>query len=370
MNIYKRGKTWTFVVEGPKIGGRRNRITKGGFKTKKACEKEAIALEHELNLTGSAYRDNNILYIDLVNDFLEYHKQVVKKTTFITSKGFINHSKSFFKNYLIKDIKVIDCQKFINSLIAKNLSPNYIKDIFNRMKQVFNYGNDIIEVINYKPNFNKVILPKIITKVRDDILTDIEINNILEKYKGTIYYYIFQVAIMTGMRKGEILALTWDKIDLEKNLIYVDKTLTSLRELTSPKTSGSIRIIPMSSPLKKILLDLKNFTKRKLNFSLDQNKIVLSEKEDLDFLFRNPKGVYINIYCMTHKIAKEPFHMHQFRHYFATKLINSGVPIAEVSKILGHAEISTTLKMYVGTTKNVNLTDKLNEIFGQQMDNK
>ena len=87
-------------------------------------------------------------------------------------------------------------------------------------------------------------------------------------------------------------------------------------------------------------------------------------------MFRNPKGSYVNIYYVTSTLAKEPFHMHQFRHYFATKLINSGIPIAEVSKILGHAEISTTLKMYVGTNKNVDLTDKLNEIFGQQMDNK
>lgn len=370
MNIYKRGKTWTFVVEGPKIGGRRNRITKGGFKTKKACEKEAIALEHELNLTGSAYRDNNILYVDLVNDFLEYHKQVVKKTTFITSKKFIKYSTKYFENYLIKDIKVIDCQKFVNSLIAKNLDAMTIKLIFNKVKQIFAYGNDISEVIYYKPNFNKVILPKVTSKVRDDILTDTEINSILEKYKGTIYYYIFQVAIMTGMRKGEILALTWDKIDLEKNLIYVDKTLTTFNELTSPKNLSSIRTIPINSSLKKILLELKNFTEVKLNFSLEENKIILSEEEDLDFLFRTPSGTYITIFKLTHQITKEFFHMHQFRHYFATKLINAGIPVAEVSRILGHAQIATTLKMYVGTTKNINLTNKLDAIFGQQMDNK
>lgn len=370
MYIYKRGKTWTYVVEGPKDDKARNRITKGGFKTKKECEKEAIALEHELNLTGSAYRDNKILYTDLANEFLTYHKQLVKKTSFKTSQGFIKYSVEYFENYLIKDIKVIDCQKFINSLIAKNLDAMSIKLIFNKVKQIFVYGNDIVEVINYKPNFNKVILPKITSKVRDDILTDSEINNILEKYKGTIYYYIFQVAIMTGMRKGELLALTWDKIDFKNNLIHVDKTLTIFNELTPPKNLSSIRTIPISSSLKEILVELKNFTKVKLNFSLEGNKIILSEKEDLDFLFRNSKGAYVNIYYATYIITKEPFHMHQFRHYFATKLINAGIPVAEVSKILGHAQISTTLKMYVGTNKNVNLTDKLDAIFGQQMDNK
>ncbi len=370
MNVYKRGKTWTYVIEGPIINGKRNRITKGGFKTKKEAQQEGIFVENELNINGSSYKDNKILYTDLVRDFLNYHKQLVKKTTFKNSQLLLKRSTDYFKNYLVKDIKVIDCQKFVNSLIDRDLNSMYIKLIFNKVKQVFTFGNDIAEVINYRPNFNKVILSKITTKVRDDILTEDEINSILEKYKGTIYYYIFQVAILTGMRKGEILALTWDKIDFKNNLIYVDRTITVYKELTTPKNLSSIRIVPMSSYLKSILLELKDFIKTKLNFSLDKNKIVLSHTEDLDFIFRNPEGSYITISKLALEIKNESFHMHQFRHYFATKLINAGIPVAEVSKILGHAQISTTLKMYVGTNKNINLTNKLDFIFGQQIDNK
>lgn len=370
MNVYKRGKTWTYVIEGPLINGKRNRITKGGFKTKKEAQQEGIFVENEMNIKGSSYKDNKILYTDLVKDFLIYHEKIVKKTTFRNSQLLLKHSTKYFKNYLIKDIKVIDCQKFVNSLIDRNLNPMYIKLIFNKITQVFDFGNDIAEVINYRPNFNKVILSKVTTKVRDDILTDKEINEILEKYKGTIYYYIFQVAILTGMRKGEILALTWDKIDFKNNLIHVDKTLTIYGELTSPKNLSSIRTIPMSFYLKSILLELKDFIKIKLNFTLDKNKIVLSEVEDLNFLFRNTEGGYITISKLARKLKKESFHMHQFRHYFATKLINSGIPIAEISKLLGHSQISTTLKMYVGTNKHVDLTSKLDNIFGQQMDNK
>lgn len=58
INIYKRGKTWTYIVEGPYINNKRNRITKGGYKTKKECEKDAIALEHELNISEHYYKDN------------------------------------------------------------------------------------------------------------------------------------------------------------------------------------------------------------------------------------------------------------------------------------------------------------------------
>lgn len=268
-------------------------------------------------------------------------------------------------------MKVIDFQKFVNYLALKNFDPMYIKLIFNKVKQVFNYGNDISEIINYKPNFNKVILPKVTSKIRDDILTEKQIQNILQKYKNTIHYYIFQVAIQTGMRSGEILALTWDKIDFKNNIIYVDRTLTPFNNLTSPKNSSSIRQIPMNFNLSLILLELKNLNLKKLYFSLDKsNKIILSNKNDLDFIFRNKKGGYINSNDILRLTNDEFFHMHQFRHYFATKLINSGIPVAEVSKILGHAQISTTLKMYVGTNKNMDISNKLDEIFGQQNDNK
>lgn len=302
--------------------------------------------------------------------FLEYHKNNVRETTFLSSTGQLSYSIEFFKDYLIKDIKVLDLQNFINSL---DLKPSTLKLVFTKVKQVFNFGNDIAEVINYRPNFNKVILPKTVSKVRNDILTEDEINSILDDYKDTVYYYIFKFALLTGMRKGEILALTWDKIDFEKNVIIVNKNLNGFKKLTLPKNNSSIREVPMSNLLKDLLLELKEFTKNKMNYSLDGEDVIISNNNELDFLFRSEYGEFITTSKIDTIFAwnyKRKYHFHQFRHYFATKLINSGIPIAEVSKILGHAEISTTLKMYVGTNNSENITNKLDKIFGQQMDNK
>ncbi|MBL7575418.1 site-specific integrase [Peptoniphilus asaccharolyticus] len=306
----------------------------------------------------------------MANMFLEYHKNNVRETTFVSSAYQLSYSIEFFKDYLIKDIKVLDLQNFINSL---DLKPSTIKLVFSKVKQVFNFGNDIAEVINYKPKFNKVILPKTTSKVRNDILNEDEINSILNDFIETIYYYIFKFALLTGMRKGEILALKWDKIDFENNIIIVNKNLNRFNKLTLPKNNSSIRVVPMSNLLKDLLLELKKFIKTKINYSLECDNIVISENNELDFVFRNEYGEFIttnDIDNLFKRRYKSKYHFHQFRHYFATKLINTGIPIADVAKILGHAQVTTTLKMYVGTNKSETLATKLDVIFGQQMDNK
>lgn len=302
-----------------------------------------------------------------------YYKNTVRETTYNNGVYQIKKINNFFKDYLVKDIKVLDIQKFLNSLTKEGLQPITIKLIFNKLTRVFDYGIDIAEIINYRPNFNKIKLPTINSYIRSDILNEKDIEIILNKLEGSIYWYIVQVAMLTGMRKGEILALTWDKIDFKNNIIIVNKSLTYLNTLTLPKNYSSIRKIPMSNKLKNILLDLKSFTLKKSNFSLDGEKIIISNNPGLDFIFRDENGDFITSTYFNYffnKNFKSKYHFHQFRHYFATTLITSGIPIQQVSKFLGHAQISTTLKMYVGTNKNINMINKLDEIFGQQNDNK
>ncbi|MDD7319289.1 MAG: site-specific integrase [Prevotellaceae bacterium] len=363
MNIYKRGKTWTYVIEGPYVGGKRNRITKGGFKTKKEAQKEATAKEHELNVTGKLFKDTNLLFKEVVEQFLEYYKNTVRNTTFYNVNSMVNKINNYFGDYKIKDITVLDIQNFVNELEKENLKPGYIKEIIAKLKLIYNFTKDIAELIYMTPNFKKVKLPKNKVKVRNDILTEDEIQQALEVADGTIYYYLIQLAIITGARRGELLALTWDNIDLKNQVIHIRNNLTPFNKLTPPKNYASIRDLNFGKKTLDILLELKFFTKKKHSYTLDENNnIELSYEPDLDFIFRNPDGGFLttdNVHYYFYRY--QTCHMHQFRHYNATQLINNGIPIAEVSRRLGHSQIKTTLNIYVGQNQKIS-KDNINKI--------
>ena len=141
----------------------------------------------------------------------------------------------------------------------------------------------------------------------------------------------------TGLRIGEVLALTPDDVDFKNKTISVSKTKLVNGELGSPKTLSSIRTIEISDFIAKLLLDY-----------ISSNK----------FIF---KITYVTI--LNHlKILN--IHTHIFRHTHVALLIEQNVPIKVISQRLGHSDIKTTLSIYTHVTENmkVNLRNNLNNL--------
>lgn len=136
---------------------------------------------------------------------------------------------------------------------------------------------------------------------------------------------ILLCALHTGMRKNEILSLKWDNVDIDKNLIILEHTNTK-----SKKT----RRIPIKSTLRKILLE------QKLKFG-SSNYVFLSTKgspyKRHDSLKQSFAGA-----CKRANISGLRFH--DLRHTAATRMIESGASIVAVSRILGHADLKTTMR--------------------------
>ena len=202
------------------------------------------------------------------------------------------------------------------------------------------------------------------------VLTKEEQSMFFETAAGTFYENLFVVAVNTGLRPGELFALTKHDIDfIEKvirvrnNLVYMkyDGEETKNFHWETPKTKSSIRDVPINKICEEYLrkqLVLKN--KLKIRFPND------SEFSEVIFVSNRNNPLNSAIYDQAiHKIINErnllldpveelePFGGHTFRHTFATRCIESGVKPKTLQSYLGHATLEMTMNLYVHTMDDV-----------------
>ncbi len=151
------------------------------------------------------------------------------------------------------------------------------------------------------------------------------------------------ITLQTGLRIGEICALTWKDFDFTNNILYVRSTVSRIRApfgsgtvqiIDTPKTESSIRAIPFSNELCKILVSMK---KQSLS------AFVVSDKQD----FISPRTFEYRYHKLMQEANLPNLNYHALRHTFATRCIECGVDIKSLSEILGHSSVSITLNTYV-----------------------
>ena len=232
-------------------------------------------------------------------------------------------------------------QEYCDSLLQNKVSTTVIHEMVLLIK--LSLKRDA-KINSYHPLFIDLDLPATSKKKKVTILSRTDQKSIMnyilsndnQKYCGII------LSLMTGLRIGELCALKWSDIDLKKRIIVVNKTLQRICEkgkkskitITTPKTSNSLREIPMSNTLYDFLIKLKP-AKRDIYFLTSTS--VPTEP-------RNYRKIYLTLLKKL-KINKTSFHA--LRHTFATRLIENKVDIKTVSELLGHASVNITISIYV-----------------------
>lgn len=158
------------------------------------------------------------------------------------------------------------------------------------------------------------------------------------------YKVAFEILYFCGLRRGELLALTWKHINFETKELSVKQNLVENRIdggylITSPKTRTSIRTIPLTNMLLAHLKELKEENKKKPNFN------------DNWFVVGNEKYLPItNLMTRKNNNCKlaglKQIRLHDFRHSCASLLISKNSNVAVVAKYLGHSKIEETLNTY------------------------
>lgn len=161
------------------------------------------------------------------------------------------------------------------------------------------------------------------------------------------------VAAATGLRFGELLGLTWDHVDFDRGIIFVDRAwdYAETQSFVPTKNEQSVRRVPLDRETTEIMQDFKN--EQSELFS----KMNISPRHD--FVFYNAKEGLISNNAVNKKLKEllrqleidTPLTMHGLRHTHASVLIFKGVNIMAVSKHLGHKNLAVTMEVYSHAVK-------------------
>lgn len=237
-----------------------------------------------------------------------------------------------------------DVQEFVITKL-QTLSRKTVQDILIVLKMVYRYG---VKLHFFAHEEWDIKFPTVQDKSEVDVLTIANQKRLLAYVRENFNFRNLGILIClsTGMRIGEVCALTWQDIDLAKRVINISKTIERIyiingdcrhTELitSTPKTQNSRREVPLSTELYKLLTPLLKVVNR--SFYILTNDCRPTEPR-----------TYRNYYTRLLKQLGIPvIKFHGLRHSFATRCIESNCDYKTVSVILGHANIGTTLNLYV-----------------------
>lgn len=271
-------------------------------------------------------------------------KNYVKKSTFSAYVLLIeNHLlPTFGNNY---EVQESDVQSFVLQKLESGLSQKTIKDILIVLKMVLKFGAKH-KWVTYAPF--EIQYPTVRESQQLEVLSRTDQKKIMNYIQE---HFTFRnlgvyICLSAGMRIGEVCALTWNDIDTDNGIISINRTIQriyviedGIRKteliLDSPKTKNSIREIPISKDLLRILKPFKKIVNS--SFFVLTNDAKPTEPRTYRSYYKN--------FMTTLKMPELKFH--GLRHSFATRCIESNCDYKTVSVLLGHSNISTTLNLYV-----------------------
>lgn len=345
----KNGKPYWFQVM---VNG--ERVTKRGFRTFTEAKNARAALMTEL-IKGEYIEPEKMSYSSYFSEWLT-KKSNIEDTTREMYQSFLDqHIEPFFKNKAISKITAQDIKNFIDYLRReKKLGDETVRRIFSTANACLNYA-ETYEVIPKNPadKIPKEDRPKAKHKERE-IWSNDSVKHVLSKAKGTTRFWIaFLLAVMTGMRQGEILGLKWSDIDFDKSILRVRRSLRKDKaEFKNVKTESSVRVIALS-PLtlafleehRNIIEDEKKRLKEKGGVYQDHDLVVCSSKGTPTSSTKVREAWYTA--CTKFKPEHEPWiTFHDLRHQSASIMLNEREDVRVVSQRLGHSTINTTLNIY------------------------
>ena len=371
-HFYKRGTTWTYLIDIGKnpTTGQRKQKKKGGFKTKKEAQAAAAELQKDLN-DGTYFEERDILFKLFAMEWVDGYSESVKESTVRVREHEIGCLNHYFKELKINSISKRAYQNALIDMKKRGYAENTIAGIHGTARMIFKKAVEF-DMLKVDPTqYAKV--PKTVQTV-EDIENKDAIPRYMEKKELALFlktaqekglpgdYEIFVTLAYSGIRTGELCPLKASDIDSKANTISITKTYynptNSITEykLQTPKTVSSIRTIEVDAIVIKAMEKLIS----------QQKEVKMKYRKtyhDKGFVFTNDKYHGYPIYLkfvgnrMTRilKLAglNEELTPHSLRHTHTSLLAEAGASLEAIMERLGHSDDDVTKRVYLHVTKTV-----------------
>ncbi len=380
ITLRKDGRWMVRITKGFRADGKRNVITRYAHSEKEAKKVlKLLRVQLETRKIGAP----GVTLNEYMQQFLElYKRNTIKEVSYDTYETvFENHIRNTLGYKKMGEVTKDDIQRLLNE---KKETHSYAT--LSKIRVLLNmcFKHALEDDVVFKNPVTGTRMPnrkELAVQSRTvDILTQNEIEAIkraaLNGEQDEIareFAPAFLLMLNTGLRKGEMMALTWSDIDEEGRVLYVRRTMTAVmnrerkegeakvRITTSePKSASSRRSIPLNQMALRALELLKRYRRDR---EADGEYLLHGKKHEMvsqEFLYRAFDHV------LREGVGEEYVHhgLHVLRHTFATKALRAGVEIADVSKILGHSSVNVTYNTYihVGEEQKRLAVDRLEQI--------
>lgn len=291
-----------------------------------------------------------ILIRDIIDTWINTNKSTHKGATEIRYEYLI-------KKHIIPELGDVPLSSVTSSMLTsfmnrkleqgslngkEALSPAYVRSIMSVTLSILQFAvnEGLCQPLNInlqKPSTDKREL-EVLSVFDQNRLESALLNNINETKLGIL------ISLNTGLRIGEVCALSWNDIDFENQIFHIRSTVARVKSTDSgvnskliidrPKTKSSLRDIPIPSKLLTILVSMKKQSKGKYVVSAENS-------------FVSPRTYEYRYHKILDEYNIPSVNYHTLRHTFATRCIEVGVDVKTLSEILGHANVSITLNTYV-----------------------
>ncbi|BDQ00738.1 site-specific integrase [Aquiluna sp. KACHI24] len=353
----EKHKRWIFQVSFRDSSGKRRAIQRRA-KTKSEAERRAIDLARSPNLKSR--RNAAIDVQGLIARYVEFQKMRVRSTSLANSVHLLRlYVVPVMGNRSIEKVDSAAIEDLMSSLAQSNLRTSSINTVRAKLHALFAFAvrqgildsNPVAKVPRYSESGGKP------SQVQSPWTLE-EASAALAAFRDSDLEAFLLIALSTGMRKGEILALRWSDVNFANQTLKIQRSRGERRQLGlngdveikltegAPKTQASVRTLPMSDELAASLLQLRNHRFQLRGLATNEHIILGANGAPM-----SPSYLTRAFNRKLKEAGLRRIRIHDLRHTVAHLALEAGVLLEEISQGFGHSGVEITKRTYASVVQ-------------------